>query len=168
MFALAAAWLSACALGQDGVRGIPESPPDEHGTVSFVLFVCLLLADYMWTFLFIGWPSISATTLRIREMALEIMWLTLWSQPAALVATLLTRLLCHLFGPSGEHGAEVSAPALLLLVHAVLGGAAVGLVIWHFERRRWGLSRGWAWTMTLVGAALLNPASGGYALAYLF
>jgi len=152
--ALAAAGPCALALGQEHLRGIPESRPDGESSVSLFFFVCLLLADYLWTFLFIGWPAISSTTLRIREMALEILWITLWSQPAALLPTLLVRVL--------EPG------AFRFLAHSFLGGASVGLVIWHFARRRWGLSRGWSWILTLIGASLLNPASGGYALAYLF
>ena len=154
MVALVAAWLSTAALGQEGARGIPATHPDDESSVSLFFFVCLLVADYLWTFLFIGWPAIGATTLRIREMAREILWLTLWSQPAALVPTLLVRVL--------------DPGALQFLVHAFLGGTAVGLVIWHFARRRWGLSRGWSWILTFIGASLLNPASGGYALAYLF
>jgi len=131
-------------------------------------FLCLLLADYMWTFLLIGAPAMSSTTLRIREMALEILWITLWSQPVALLAMLLAKLLVYLFIGPGEDGTDVTATALYVLVHAILGGVAVGLVVWHFPRRRWGLSRAWAWGLSLIGGIVLNPASGGYALAYLF
>lgn len=135
---------------------------------TLIFFVCLLLADYMWTFFLIGVPAMSSTTLRIREMALEILWITLWSQPVALVVMLLTRLGFHLFGPPAKSGAEFPATALQLLVYAVVGGVAVGLLVWHFPRRRWGLSRTWSWFLSLIGGVLLNPASGGYALAYLF
>ncbi len=140
---------------------------EDSSSGSLFLFVCLLAVDYAWCFLLVGWPAIAWTSLRIREMALEMLWLTLVIQPAALVGTLLANLLIHVLDPGSGDKGEAGFVLSHSILHFLLGGIAVGLVIWHFECRRWGLSRGLAWTLTLVGAALVNPVFGGYALANL-
>lgn len=164
MLALPLPLLCARAWGQ-GTEGVGESSSGDGTPWSPFLFVCFLAVDYLWSFLVIGWPAIAWTTLRIREMAREISWFTLWIQPAALAGSLLANLLLRLLDPAYAQRRADEFVLAHYALHFVLGGAAIGLVIWHFERRRWGLSRGFAWTMSLVGAVLMNPASGGYALA---
>jgi hypothetical protein len=125
----------------------------------------LLAFDYARCFLVVGWPAIAWTTHRIREMALEMLWLTLWSQLAerisAWVAGLFAAPAAPLRGLPGEPGFREDP----FVIHFVIGGVLVGILIWYFARRRWGLSNGAAWTLTLASGFLTNPVFGGYASA---
>jgi hypothetical protein len=155
--------LALCALcgaaradGIDIAQWLLQLPQGDGPGATIALLVLLLAIDYGLNFLVIGWPMKAWSGLPLGKVAKELVWYTLCAQLADRVGALLAIPAAIALAPMFDtHG--FVAPLLLASVLVAIG---IGFVVLAFARRRWGLSRGRAWTLSVAGAILTHPVLG--------
>ncbi len=125
------------------------------GTMAFIAI--LLVADYAINALVIGWPAKRWSGLPGVKLAWELVPYTLWAQFADRIGAFGSILVLAAIDSRLDKHGEGYYIMPLIVAKTVLSAIAIGFVVWRFARKRWGLSRGRACTLSVAGGILTNP-----------
>jgi hypothetical protein len=124
-------------------------------TLAFI--AVLLVADYAINALVIGWPAKIWSGLPNAKLARELVRYTLWAQVADRIGALGSLVVLAALEPWLDKHREGYWVTPLIESKIALSAIAIGFVAWRYTRKRWGLSRGRAWTLSIAAAVLTNP-----------
>jgi hypothetical protein len=132
-----------------------------HSTAGICGLVLGLAAiDYLWNLLVIGLPCMRICAIRRKRLLLDVGLLTLLGQVADRLGAVIALTLVTA-RPIADLLVRRNAWGLwhwVLLGNLACSGAAIGLLVWLFVRKKWGGTRRAALIMATVAAIVTNPA----------
>jgi hypothetical protein len=126
--------------------------------VVFALILLFMSINYILNFVFIGFPAMRFGDINFRQMARDLIFLTLGGQIADRIGALLAAFGAPFLGLLLRLEGEDSWVWPLVILNFIFAGLAIAILTLFFCRRRWCLSRKPTFIVMGLAAIFTNPA----------
>ena len=153
--------LASVPANADGIDLIPwltrVYSPVASVPVIALLVAVLMVVNYALNLLVIGLPAVKVGPPSGRQVAISLLWLTLFGQVADRVGAFLALSVSLPIADALNLKGEGNWVVPLFGASFVFSGLAVGALAFYFLRWRWKVAKRPSWIISVASAVLTNP-----------
>jgi hypothetical protein len=149
---------STCrADGLDLYAWVVRLPPGSNALVVLAAIAAILVVDYALNFLVVGWAASKWSTVGRRQVARDLVLLTLFGQVADRAGAILGLIFGSMTDPLYPHSSEASFLLPLVVANFVCTAVLIALLVVWFARKKWSITGKRSWGLAVPAGILTNP-----------